>query len=95
MNESKQSLGDTEVTVRFEYEAECLGHGDHPDYSETLTIEEVCIGGVWIAGNFFADGWLADTEQLILAERGRSLKEEHDQARWEARQEHLMEQGYP
>jgi hypothetical protein len=95
MNEYKAMLGDTEVTVRFEFEPACPGHGAHPDYDAYVTIEEVCIGGVWVGSNFIAPDWCSETEDLILADQGRSLQEEAAMCRWEQEQEYLMERNYP
>jgi hypothetical protein len=95
VNETSEFLGVVPVTVRFEFEPECLGHGAHRDLSAYVQIEEVCIGGHWVSAQYLSDDWLADTERSILAERGKSLQAEDDMGRWEREQERRMEEGYP
>jgi hypothetical protein len=95
VNETTAYLGANEVTVRFEFEPECLGHGAHPDSSAYVLIEEVVIGGVEISAQYLSDDWLSNTERDILAERGRSLQSEAEEEAWERQQERLMEEGYP
>jgi hypothetical protein len=91
VNEINAYLGANEVTVRFEFEPACYGHGAHPDYEAYLYITEVCIGGVWISAEYIAPEWLMKEEISILGDRGRALQAEAEMAAWERRQEELME----
>ncbi len=87
-NEYKAMLGETEVTVRYDFEPACPGYVAHPDYDAYVTIEEVCIGGVWIGSNFIDGNWCSETEDLILAE-------EAAMSRWEQEQEYFDGKGIP
>jgi hypothetical protein len=95
VNEINAYLGANEVTVRFEFEPACYGHGAHPDYEAHLFITEVCIGGVWIGAEYIDPDWRYREEISILADRGRALQAEADEEAWERREEARMERGYP
>jgi hypothetical protein len=77
VNEINAYLGANEVTVRFEFEPACYGHGAHPDYEAHLFITEVCIGGVWIGAEYIDPDWRYREEISILARKPGNVAKRH------------------
>jgi hypothetical protein len=95
MSEYKTTLQGAPIVVRFTYYRADDGGRDYPSSPAYVEIEEVVIGGIAVASNHFSEMFLCDREDEIMADVGRSLKEEDDCCRWEHEQERRMEEGYP
>jgi hypothetical protein len=99
------TAGEAEVMVECEYEAGSPGrtYGEpddcYPEEPESLSIIQALVNGQWIdPEDYFADSVIEAWRVEILegcAEKRKQAKDDAAEARWEAQQERMLEEGYP
>ena len=78
-------IGPVPVEVRFDFEPECLGHGEHPDSPATATIKQFKINGVWVDSGWFegfsGDAWIDAAEAGIVLQSAGLAQRNRDHSR--------------
>ena len=69
---------DQPLVCHLNYEEECLGYGDHPDYASTMSLFSAYIKDVDILGLLSPDK-IEAIEDLALSEYERNNEQDYDE----------------